>query len=202
MKELRGVGASNSDIDTIYNDPIMNALRNLRDMNESEQEKMFAQNPELVDLSEAADDAMDYMADRLERSLDSPALRFLDEVATIVSALAVFYPPTRPVAMACSGARAAAVVLAPKLRIIAPAFGAAAIAGYDKIRTFFSENFGSDGKDKGKSDSSSERIQSTPQDADRYLAGLQKQKGLLSDKKISLDGREYYEFQPQIYRVS
>jgi hypothetical protein len=63
-------------------------------------------------------------------------------------------------------------------------------------------NYAKGGKDAvGKSKSSGlgsgpgrGRVQSTPQDADRYLAGLQKQKGLLSKKKISLDEREYYEF--------
>jgi hypothetical protein len=62
-----------------------------------------------------------------------PVSRFLDD------------PYTRAGAMAYSGVRGAMALaprLAPVLGRAAVAIGAGAIAGYDKIRAFFSENFG------------------------------------------------------------
>jgi hypothetical protein len=172
MKELRNAGASIGDIDTIYNDPIMNALRNLREMNESEQEKMFAQNPELVDLSEAADDARDYIGDRLEQHQNSSVKRFITDVVipiVIVGGILIgdymapqSAPETAPV-LAANWAR-----LVPVIGRAAVALGAAEI--YEGITSFFKQSFGGDksGKDSG----SSGRIQNNPQDAWNYMRGL------------------------------
>jgi hypothetical protein len=57
------------------------------------------------------------------------------------------------------GAIALAPRAVPHLGRAAVVIGAGAVAGYDRIRAFFSENF-SGGKDKGKADATSSRIQS------------------------------------------
>jgi hypothetical protein len=183
---------SDPDVQAILNDPYFNSLTHFDDLPPTEQTKLTREHPESTELLEAIDDAR-YDVHDLTRWLDNPVQRFInDYVIPPLTLAAMLNPYSRAGVMAYQGVRAA-VAIVPKLRPIAVAVGAGAVAGYERVTTFFNENF-SGGKDKGKADSSGDRTQSTPNDADRYLQGLTDQKGLLSDKKISLDRREYYEF--------
>jgi hypothetical protein len=189
-RALSGAGASDPDVHALLQDPYFNSLSHFDDLGPTEQYSFMREHPEAPDLAEVIEDAR-YDLHDFTKWLDNPVRRFLDDIVTPLSALAMIHPYTRAGAMAYSGARAA-IAMAPRMRAAAAIIGAGAVAGYDRIRAFFSENF-SGGKDKGKADATSSRIQSTPSDADRYLGELQS-KGVLSDKKISLDKREYYEF--------
>jgi hypothetical protein len=189
IRELEKARADRADIEAVLNDPLTQALHQLRYMNDAQQDELFAEHPEVRDMAEAAEDVRDDLQD-LMRGIDNSVRRFVDDyVIPTLTVASMVNPYARGAAMAYHGARAA-IAVAPALARVAGACGAAEI--YRRATAFFSENF-SGGKDKGKADSSS-RIRGTPQDANRYLAELRSQKGLLSDKKVSLDGREYYEF--------
>jgi hypothetical protein len=191
-KDLEKEGALKADIDKVLDDPLTAALRNLRYMSDARQDELFKQQPEVQDLAEYAEDARDYIVDRLERYLDSPVKRFIDDVviplAILGSILAAdimapeLIPATIPELVAATGR------LAVPIGRVAQALGAAEI--YRELTNFFKKIEGDkSGKDSG---ASKDRIQSTKQDADRYINGL-KEKGVLGEKQKSLDGREYYE---------
>jgi hypothetical protein len=189
-KAMRGAGAGDPDVQAILNDPYFNSLTHFDNLTSTDQAKLTREHPETVDLAEVIDDAR-YDVHDLTRWVDDPVRRYIDDyVIPMMTIASCFIPGTQAVTVP----RAISVAvprLVPLLGRIATAYGAEEI--YRRVTTFFSENF-SGGKDKGKANSSSDRIQSTPNDADRYLKGLTDQRGLLSDKKISLDRREYYEF--------
>jgi hypothetical protein len=120
----------------------------------------------------------------------SPVRRFLDDVVTPLSALAMLHPYTRAGAMAYQGVRTA-IAMAPRMRTAATIIGAGAVAGYDKIRTFFSEKAGG-GKDSRDKDSSKSRIQNSPQDIKEFLAD-KIQKGIC-EKWKPIKGKQTYRF--------
>jgi hypothetical protein len=159
-KALAGAGVSDPDVQALLQDPYFNALVNWNNTPEVEQERTQREHPEAPDLLEAIEDARDDIRD-LSRWLDNPARRFLDDVVTPLSALAMIHPYVRGPVMAYQGVRAA-IAVAPRMRAAAAIIGAGAVAGYDRIRVFFSENF-SGGKGKGKSDASGGRKFDTPQ---------------------------------------
>jgi hypothetical protein len=83
----------------------------------------------------------------------------------------MLYPPTRAGAMVYGGVRGA-IALAPRavphLGRAAVVIGAGAVAGYDRIRAFFSERAGGDGRRSGDKGSSKGRVQNTPQDMQKF----------------------------------
>jgi hypothetical protein len=140
------------------------------------------------------EDARDHIGERLERYLDSPVQRFIDDVLipiiTLGSILTMdFFQPQTALATAPALAAAAGRLAIPVGKL-ATTLGVAEI--YKQLTNFFKKGLGGD-----KSGTSKERIQSTPQDADRYINGL-KEKGALGEKQVSLDGREYYEVTQKI----
>jgi hypothetical protein len=163
--DLEKAGAAPADIATVFDDPLMKALRDLRYMSDTRQDELFAKKPYVQDLSEYMEDARDAMAERLESYLDSPVKRFIDDVVipvlTIGTILAgdlvapMTAPATVPALVASAGR------LAVPLSRVATAIGVNEI--YQQLQKFFNEKFG--GGDKG-------RIQNTPQEARGYLQGL------------------------------
>jgi hypothetical protein len=192
-KAMTGAGVADSDAQILLADPYFNFLANFDNFSQTQQEKLTKENPETVDLIETIDDAR-YDAQDLTKWLDTPAQKFINELSVPIMVLSMV-PQLKGPMTAYKGLQAA-VAMAPKLEGMAVAFGAGAAACYKKITTFFNEQF-KDGKDEGKADPSSDRIQSTKQDADNYLSGL-KEKGVLGNKQTSTDGYEYYEFKQKI----
>jgi hypothetical protein len=163
-----GAGASDPDVLALLQDPYFNALVNWNNTPEVEQERIQREHPQTVDLTEAIEDARDDIHD-LSRWLDSPVRRFLDDVAAPLSALAVIHPMGRAGAMVYGGARGAIALaprLAPYLGRAAVIIGAGAVAGYDRVRAFFSEMSGGDdgskSGDKGSATPSSRGPAPTP----------------------------------------
>jgi hypothetical protein len=192
LQELRKAGASNGDIDTLYNDPIMEALRNLKNMNDAQQDELFSKRPEIQDLSEYADDARDHIG--LERYMDSPVKRFIDDVVIPLAILGSILAADIMAPVSIPATVPAAIVAAGRLAIpvgrVAKALGATEI--YRELTNFFKKIEGDkSGKDSG---ASKDRIQSTKQDADKYINGLTDQKGVIQYKGRTQDGYEYYEF--------
>jgi hypothetical protein len=147
---LTGAGASDPDVQALLQDPYFSALVNWNNTPEPDQERIQREHPETVDLTEVIEDARDDIHD-LSRWLDSPVRRFLDDVAAPLSALAMIHPVGRAGAMAYQGVRTA-IAMAPRMRAAAAIIGAGAVAGYDRVRAFFSEMSGGDGGgDRGSS---------------------------------------------------
>jgi hypothetical protein len=147
-KALSGAGASDPDVQALLQDPYFNALVNWNNTPEPDQERIQREHPETVDLTEAIEDAR-YDLHDFTKWLDNPVRRFLDDIVTPLSALAMLHPYVSGPVMAYQGVRAA-IAMAPRMRAAAAIIGAGAVAGYDRIRAFFSENFGSDGKKSGR----------------------------------------------------
>jgi hypothetical protein len=112
---------------TVFDDPLMKALRDLRYMSDTQQDQLFAQKPYVQDLAEYMEDARDAIAEMLERYMDSPVRRFVDDVAiptlTVLAVLTVdafqpeLIPASAPVLAAAAGR------LAPVVGRVATAMG-------------------------------------------------------------------------------
>jgi hypothetical protein len=190
-KALAGAGASDPDVQALLQDPYFSALVNWDDTSEAEQERIQREHPETVDLTEIIEDAR-YDLHDFTKWLDNPVRRFLDDIVTPLSALAMIHPYVRGPVMAYQGARTA-IAMAPRMRAAAAIIGAGAVAGYDRIRTFFSEMSGGDGSKGGKDrGSSKERMQNTPQEVGNYFQELRKL-NVLGKGRRTTDGHWAYE---------
>jgi hypothetical protein len=166
-KAMTGAGIADSDAQILLADPYFNFLANYDNFSQPQQEKLTKENPETVDLIETIDDVR-YDAHDLTKWLDTPAQKVINEVSVPIMVLSML-PQLKGPMTAYKGIQAA-VAIAPRLEGMAVAFGAGAVAGYKKIKAFFSERF--DG-DKDSVDSK-EHAKSTPQDVRNYVSELQK----------------------------
>jgi hypothetical protein len=193
LKALKEATVSNADIYTLLRDPDFSLLRDWNKISDEDQENIAQKAPEIANLADIIDNSREIVEERLRRALDSPVQRFINDIAipiiTIGSIIAgdclfpEMVPATAPALVA------SCTKLASLMGRVATGMGIEVL--YKQINTFLKKTFN---EDKAKTSTSGDRIQNTPQDADKYLSGLQSQKGLLGKKQISTDGREYYEF--------
>ena len=174
-----------NDISTIWGDVWLRTVSNWDRVPQQKKLDLIHEDYQIYDMAQKVKEEREEFRNILENSLNNPINRFIDD---LVIPMTVFATQQTPYGRAATAMVATAEVVVPKLAQVATAIGAT--TAYQKYSTFLSKKAG--GSEPSKA-GGSDRIQATRTDADKYLQGL-KDKGVLSNKRLTKDRREYYEF--------
>ena len=206
MAAMYGAKVYDPCVRDILNDPYLRALAHWDRIADDEKNNIISEQPETLNIIEAINDARSWVGDQV-RHLGINAQRFVNEIAIPLQAVTEYLPytalpwfskmvsnflPARIIPAMAGSTVLAAGAIVPELVAIGTAMGvtSAVISG---VKAYFNENAGGDGNNTGnRNNTSNQRIQSTPQDADRYIDGLNR-RGVLSQRKQTKDGYDYFE---------
>ncbi len=182
-KSMRGADISHQDILAIWGNPYIGVVTKWSELSQQRKQRLVQEYPGIDDTAEKIRHEREEFKHSLERMLDSPMDRFIDQM---VIPMTTFALSNTPYGRAYAVAK---TVVVPRLGQIATAIGASEL--YRRYISF-SKKHNNDGLKKG-TETNAPRLQATRGDADKYLQGL-KYKGVLGKKGTTKDGHEYYQF--------
>ena len=189
-KSLRDAQISYRDILAVVGNPYLGVVKNWNNIAYSKKQALLNEHPEIPELSAFLEKTKSEFraSNPAYRRLKLQEQRVVDEG---IEDMSFWFIPALP-AKIPAGLKVAFATFSSKVPQIAGAYSRKPEFVQDFINFFKKKT--NDGLKKGaESNAPKLRIQSTRTDADKYLQEL-KDKGVLSDKRIAKDGREYYEF--------
>ena len=183
-QSLKNAQIPHHDILSIWGNPYIGVLTEWSDLSYQRRQRLVQEHPGIDETAEKIRREREEFRRSLEKMMNSPVDRFIDQMVIPMTTLALSNTPYgRAYAVAKT-------VVVPRLGQIATAMG---VSELYRQYINFSKKHTNGGLKNSLGESAKPRVQATRTDADKYLQGL-KDKGVLGQKGITKDGHEYYQF--------